>query len=55
MTTMEKFAIKAKGREAIEVNDRYPLREPVISYAPNFTPENGDLRLENKYFWDDIV
>jgi hypothetical protein len=27
----------------------------VISYKPNFAPENGDLSLENTYFWDDIV
>jgi hypothetical protein len=41
---MEKFGIKAKGREAIETNGRYQLGEPMISYEPDFTSENGDLR-----------
>jgi hypothetical protein len=31
---MEKLDIKAKGREAVEVNGRYHLKEPVISYKP---------------------
>ena len=56
MTTMEKLAIKAQDdREAIEADGRCPIKESVISYEPNFTPENGELRLENSYFWDDIV
>jgi hypothetical protein len=43
MITIEKLSIKAKGREAIEINGRYQLRKPVISYEPDFTPENGHL------------
>jgi hypothetical protein len=54
MTTMEKFSIKAKGRETIETNGRYELGEPEISYEPIPTPENGDPRTKNVYFWDDI-
>jgi len=54
MNTMEKLGIKVKGREVVEANGRYQLKEPAISYMPIFTPENGDLRPKNAYFWDDI-
>ena len=55
MNTTEKLGIKAKGQEAVETDGRYQLREPVLSYKANFTPENNDLRPENKYFWNDIA
>jgi hypothetical protein len=55
MNTMEKLGIKAKGREAVETDGRYQLKEPVLSYKANFNPENNDLRPENTYFWDDIA
>jgi hypothetical protein len=42
---MEKLAIKAKDREAIEADGRYLLREPVFFYKPNFTFENDELSL----------
>jgi hypothetical protein len=51
---MEKLGIKVKGRETVEANGRYQLKGPVIFYMPGFTPENGDIRPKNVYFWDDI-
>lgn len=54
MNTMEKLRKKVKGREVVEANGRYKLKEPAISYMPIFTPENGGLRSKNTYFWDDI-
>jgi hypothetical protein len=41
---MEKVGINTQGREAIETNGRHQLGEPVISYEPDFIPENGHLR-----------
>jgi hypothetical protein len=46
---------RGKGRETIEADGRYQLREPGIFYEPIFTPENSDLRFKNTYFQDDIV
>jgi hypothetical protein len=55
INTMEKLGIKVNGREAVEANGKYQLREPTIPYKPVFTPENADLRPKNTYFWDDIL
>ena len=49
------LGIKAKGRKIVGSKKSYELREPAIPYGANFTPENGLLRLENTYFWDDII
>lgn len=54
-TTNEKLGIKAKGRQVTGENGTYQLREPAASYQCNFDPENERLRLENMYFWNDIV
>jgi hypothetical protein len=43
--------IKVKDREAVGVNGKRRLETP---YKLTFTPENGDLRPKNAYFWDDI-
>jgi hypothetical protein len=46
---------RAKGQKTVGSNKSYELREPGISYGGNFTPENGRLRPQNTYFWNDIV
>jgi len=44
--------VNAKGgREAIETYGRYQLREPVVSYQSNFTPEDNGLGLKTRIFW----
>ncbi|MFC1532747.1 hypothetical protein ACFL7M_05215 [Thermodesulfobacteriota bacterium] len=55
MSTLKKLGIRAKGRKVVGSNKSYELREPAVPYGDNFTPENGLLRLQNSYFWDDIV
>lgn len=54
-TTKEKLGIKAKGRQGIGENGTSQLKEPATSYQCNVDPENERLRLENMYFWNDIV
>jgi hypothetical protein len=51
----ERLGIKVKGREVIGENGSYELREPRVPYGGTFTPQNDLLRLQNTYFWDDIV
>jgi hypothetical protein len=53
--TIKKLGIKAKGRKIVGSEKSYELREPGVPYGGNFTPENGLLRLQNTYFWDDII
>ena len=53
--TIKRLGIKARGRKVIGGNKSYELREPAVPYGANFTPENGLLRLQNTYFWDDII
>ena len=53
--TIKKLGIRAKGRKVVESNKSYELREPAVPYGGNFTPENGLLRLQNTYFWGDII
>ena len=53
--TIKRLGIKAKGRKIIGSNKSYELREPDVPYGGNFTHENGLLRLQNTYFWDDSV
>ena len=52
--TIKKLGIKAKGRKIIGRKKSYELREPAVSYGGYFAPENGPLRLQNTYFWNDI-
>jgi len=52
---VERRGIKAKGRKIVGSKKSFELREPAVSYGGNFTPENGLLRLQNAYFWDDII
>jgi len=44
-----------KGRKIIGSKKSCELREPTVPYGGNFSPENGLLRLQNIYAWDDIV
>jgi hypothetical protein len=52
---IKRLGIKAKGRKIVSRKKSYELREPAIPYGANFTPENGLLRIENTYFWDNII
>ncbi len=45
--------IRARGRDIIEVNDRYQLRERFVPYGALFSGENDDIGLENTYYWGD--
>jgi len=53
--TQKKLGIKAKGRKIVESDKSYELREPPVPYGADFIPKNGLLRLNNTYFWYDIV
>ena len=44
----------AKGRKVREGDDRYELREPGAAYNALFTPENGLLRVENGFYWNEL-
>ena len=50
--TKAALGIKAIGREVIEEEGVYELREPETPYSLNFSGQNGHLRLQNTYFWD---
>jgi putative transposase len=51
--TKEKLGYKVKGREVIGGNGSYQLREPPAAYKGILGYENGGLRVENTYFWED--
>lgn len=53
--TKEKLGARALGREMIGRDGSFELREPSIPYKANLQPENEVLRLQNEYFWGDIV
>jgi putative transposase len=50
--TKAELGIKAIGREVMEADGVYELREGEVSYNGNFAGENSGLRLENSYFWN---
>jgi hypothetical protein len=59
---MKKHALRKKGRmprakcrKIVGSNKSHEHREPPVPYGGNFTPENGLLRLQNTYYWVDIV
>jgi hypothetical protein len=54
MATSERLGMKARGREVMGGDGTYQLRETTQPYGYTFDPRNDDLRLENRYFWDDI-
>jgi putative transposase len=45
------LGFRAKGRDVIEVNDGYQLRERSVPYRALFGGENNDIGLENTYYW----
>ena len=51
--TKERLGVGAKGRKVFSNNGAYELREAAAPYKGDFDPENGVLRLENTYFWND--
>ena len=51
---LQKLQIQAKGRKVREGDDRYELREPGVAYNAVFTPENGHLRIENGFYWNEL-
>ena len=53
--TKERLGIKAVGREVMGDGGSYELRESEVSYEANFSPENGHLRQENAFFWDEFI
>jgi hypothetical protein len=53
--TKERLGIKAVGREVMKNGGSYELREPEVSYEANLSPENGHLRQENAFFWDEFT
>ncbi len=52
-TTKERLCIRAKGRKVFRNNAGYELREAAALYKGVFDTENGGLRLENAYLWND--
>ena len=54
-TTIKKLGIKAKGRKIVGSNKSYELPEPGVPYGGNLAPGNALLRLQNTYFWNDII
>jgi putative transposase len=53
--TKEKLGFKAKGREVLGGAGSYELRESPAFYRGLLGYENGGLRLENAYFWDESL
>ena len=51
--TKERLGIKAVGREIMGKEGVYELRESEVSYEANLNRENGDLRQENAFFWNE--
>ncbi|OGP91777.1 MAG: hypothetical protein A2Z19_04630 [Deltaproteobacteria bacterium RBG_16_54_18] len=52
--TKDRLGMKACGREVIGGDGTYQLREVSEPYGRIFDSQNDDLRLENRYFWNDI-
>ena len=47
-----RLGFKARGRNVVEGNKGYNLREEAAPYTVLFRPEKDDIGLENTYFWD---
>ena len=45
------WGFRASGRDVIELNDGYQLRERSVSYGALFGGENSYIGLENTYYW----
>jgi hypothetical protein len=53
--TKEELEIRAKGREVMEMEGQFALREPGASYGGHFGAENSHIGLEDTYFWKNYV
>jgi len=51
---LEKLKLQAGGRRVKDAGDHYELREPEAAYNANSDGEMGNLRANNKYFWDEF-
>jgi putative transposase len=45
------LGVRARGKEVIEGDEGYQLREGSEVYDAHFEPENRNIGLENSYFW----
>ena len=45
------LGFRAKGRDIVEGNDGYQLRERSVPYGGLFGGENNDIGFENTYYW----
>jgi len=50
---LEKLERRVPGRKIRNGADHYELREPVGTYSALFTPEDGLLRVENRFLWSE--
>ena len=48
----EAVGFKAKGRDVMEGDEGYHLREEAAPYTALFRAEKDDIGLENTYFWE---
>jgi hypothetical protein len=53
--TKEKLGIKAQGREVIEADGSYALRESSIPCKTILRAENDGVKPQNGYYWNDTV
>ena len=53
--TKEKLGVRAKGRKVVGAVESCELREPPSPYRDILGHENVTLRLQNEYFWQNIV
>ena len=51
--TQLKLGSRAKGREVLEADGVFELRESQPIYSPFFAPENAILNHKNSYYWND--
>jgi len=51
---LEKLKLRAMGRKVRVGVDHHELKEPRAAYDARFTPENGLLSIENRFYWDDL-
>jgi hypothetical protein len=51
----ERFGFKAKGRKVTGGDGSYQLKESPAPYKGILGRENGALRFQNEYFWQDYV
>lgn len=53
--TKERLGFKVKGRKVVGEGGSYELRESPAPYKEIFGHENGVLRPQNEYFWEDTA